>query len=161
MTLRTQAEIVARIEGMAGDRDPITPVFEAEALSQFLDYDEASSIRRPGCTREEWGESQPLTRDGVLAVMRDYAEFGWGKVADHRGISAERTIVKMQAWLWLLGEGDLDARVEVAGYAMYGAPKLALICEAFGFPIPDDEDVRRMIDGRPCGPDCRGGCLPR
>jgi len=65
--------------------------------------------------------------------------FGWGKVRNHRGLSADRTILKMKAWLWLLGDDELEAfAADYANYPQYGAPILKAICEKYDFPIPED-----------------------
>lgn len=133
--------------------------FDADALLGFLPFEYAKSLLKPETDGAAWdAQLPPLTRDAVLAEMRSYMEFAWGKVDDHRGISASRSVEKMEAWLWLLGEDDLLREVEAAGYAQYGAPKLKLICERLSFPIPDDEDIRRMSRGERCTADYGCGC---
>ena len=160
--MRTQEEIVARIRekrSMFG--------FDAEVLLPYLDYDHAKEFIRPVVPREKWevssedgGRGYPLNEEAAMRDFRAYAEFAWGKAQDHRGLSANRSVEKLEAWAWLLGRDDVLAASEAAGYASYGCPKLKVICEAFGFPIPDDEATVRMMNGEPCRPDCDSGCNP-
>jgi len=85
-------------------------------------------------------------------------EFAWGKIEDHRGISANRSIEKMEAWLWLLDDEETLAALEEAPYKNYGAPKLKVICDKYGFPVPQDETIQNMIASRPCREGCQDGC---
>lgn len=135
--------------------------FKMEAVAPFLDYEHAqkAGFLREGVTKAEWDETQePDTDDQVLETMRAYMEFAWGKVRDHRGISAGRSIEKMEAWLWLLGKDELREEFLAAEYPMYGAPQLEVICKAMDFPIPDGEDLANMRQGKPCEPGCVEGC---
>jgi hypothetical protein len=79
--------------------------------------------------------------------------FAWGKARDHRGISASRSVEKMRTWVWLLDDPEITAN-----YQNYGAPILRAICERYGFPIPDGDDMRRMSEGEPCRDGCDEGC---
>lgn len=133
--------------------------FVAEALLPFLSFEQAKPLLKPDATPENWASPEPLTGQSVLAVMEKYMSFAWGKVKDHRGISAGRSVEKMGAWLWLLGDDDLVAVAhDGENYAQYGAPILKKICEKYGFPVPDDEGVLRMAQGKPCQSGCRDGC---
>jgi len=127
--------------------------FAAEALVEFVPFDDAAAIRNKEVTREEWGEAKSLTREAVLDVMRDYMTFAWDKAQNHRGISASRSVTKMQAWIWLMDDPDITAP-----YQNYGAPFLRSACERYGFPIPASDDVRRMAQGEPCREGCDEGC---
>ena len=97
-------------------------------------------------------------RDAVLANMREYMDFAWGKVEDHRGISASRSVEKFGAWIWALGDEETLRKFEATNYAPYGAPQLAFVCATYGFPIPGSSELARMIDGEPCIPGCQDGC---
>jgi len=110
--------------------------FEREVLMQYLSFEEAKPLLKEGTTKEEWGAHTPRTTEAVLQNMKDYMEFAWGKAEDKRGISASRSIEKMGAWLWLLGDTECIKEMEAAEYAWYGAPKLAVICRRYNFPIP-------------------------
>lgn len=152
--MKTVEEIVKRCHASNPD-DPFG--FGFEVLSGFLTFEEARPLLKVGATGEGW-ESCPLTSDSVKAAMRTYMEFAWGKARDHRGLSASRSIVKMKSFIWLLGDENTLCKVNVAGYARYGAPKLAVICETYGFPIPSGDDVANMIAGKACCPYCEEGC---
>lgn len=154
-SLRTQDEIVAKYEESRGK----FLNFEGEVLLPYMDYEHARPYLKPDVTEEEWGKLQtPLTKEQVHTEMKDYMSFAWGKVEDHRGISAGRSVDKLSAYVWLLGDDTTLNRIEEAGYAQYGAPKLAVICEVYDLPIPEDEGVQRMIQGERCGSDDECGC---
>ena len=53
---------------------------------------------------------------------------------------------------------DLVAQIAHTPYEQYGAPKLKVICERLGFPMPDDMAALRMARGEPCTPGCAEGC---
>lgn len=146
-----QDEIVARINASTGFLN-----FSADVLLPFLDFEHAQAFLKPEVTAAEW-EQKSQDRDAILADMRDYMAFAWGKVEDHRGLSAGRSVDKIAAWAWLLDD-DVAKRMVKAGYAQYGAPKLAVACEAFGFPIPDKDGIRNMIAGQQCVWGCGEGC---
>lgn len=154
--MRTQGEIVERVRAsrtMFG--------FQAEVLVPHLDFEHAREFLKPEMTLEKWEEGEdpsPLTEARAVEDFRKYAEFAWGKARDHRGLSASRSVEKLSTWTWLLGRDDVLEAVEAVGYAQYGCPKLKVICDAFGFPVPDDEATQRMIRGEPCEPGCESGC---
>lgn len=56
--------------------------------------------------------------------------FAIEKAMDGRGLSASRSISKMQAWVFALGETDA---INWERYADYGRPILRQICERYGF----------------------------
>jgi hypothetical protein len=156
--MKTQEEVRARLDDPKFREEDFLG-FATEALAQFLDWDHIQGIIKPEATREEWERDiLPLTEQAVLKEMSEYMEFAWGKVIDHRGISASRSIDKMRAWLWLLDDRDTLAKVDFVGYENYGAPKLNVICQRYGLPIPDDDWARNMIRGFKCRPDCVDGC---
>jgi hypothetical protein len=154
--MRTQDEIVARMR-VKEEGDLFG--FAREVLACYLDFEHAREFLRPEMTREEWEKDLPAATDArALGEMRDYAEFAWGKAKDHRGISASRSIDKLSAWAWLLGRDDVLEKVGKTPYAQYGCPQLQVFCEAFGFPMPDDEAAQRMMRGLPCYDGCESGC---
>lgn len=146
---RSQKEIVDRIEEIkSGD----VFGFESEVLISALDFPYAKIYLKEGITEEEWKE---LTDDAppVFEQMRTYMEFAIGKAQDHRGISASRSVMKLNGWTWLLGCEPIESP-----YAQYGAPILKALCERHGFDWPDDEDINRMAEGKPCHVGCCDGC---
>jgi hypothetical protein len=56
--------------------------------------------------------------------------FAWEKANDCRGLSANRSIEHMTAWLWMLGD-DLADKMDGL-YEYYGKPCLRAICEKYG-----------------------------
>jgi len=125
--------------------DDALPLMSEEAVAKYTAHP------------EKWNNSS-FDRETVLAQMREYMEFAWGKVDDHRGLSAGRSVEKFEAWVWLLADQETLDKMNAADYPQYGAPKLAVVCEAYGFPIPDDEGIRSMIQGLACHADCENGC---
>lgn len=165
--MRTQDEIAAKV---ANGNDDLFG-FQAEVLMCFLDYDHAKPLIKPEFTRERWdtmpngvGGDAPqhpriLTEADIPEQMAGYMRFAWGKVNDHRSLSAGRSVEKLAALAWLLGDDDVVAFAEDPNnYAQYGAPILRHICERYGLPIPDDEGVQRMMQGEPCVAYCPSGC---
>lgn len=152
--MRTTAGIIEHYRE-AKDQDFLG--FQAEVLLPYLSADEVRPFCKPDTDLSDW-EAEPLTELDVLAEMRKYMEFAWEKVENHRGISASRSVTKMEAWLWVLGRDDLLKIVAAAGHQNYGAPKLKVICEALTFPVPDGDTVNRMAEGKPCRSDCDEGC---
>lgn len=150
--MRTQEQIQKRAQAS-------TSVFgfDTEVFIAYLDFEHAKPMLKPDADSAKWTWSEP-NRDNVLVDMREYMAFAWGKVEDHRGISAGRSVEKMRAWIWLLeDEGFLD-ELEKVEYAQYGAPILKTVCERYGFVVPSDEATQRMTRGEPCTPDCEQGC---
>lgn len=151
---RTAEEILAYIKEPRGMFD-----FTADVAVGFLPYSLAEEFlndeykAKVAAGEEEW-KQHPLTRDFVIEQMRDYMEFAWGKVEDHRGLSAGRSVNKMTAWCWLLG----DEETTDTHHAQYGAPILMAVCKKYGFPAPEGEWVARMAAGKRCRPDCDEGC---
>lgn len=154
--MRTQEEIVAKIKAsnsMLG--------FELEVYFTYLTFEAAKPLLNPKFWEGEdtkWKGVKEPNRDNLLADMRKYMAFAWEKVEGHRGISAGRSVEKMEAWLWLLEDEETLKAVECASYQNYGAPKLKVICDKYGFPVPDSDALRRMIDGDHCGAGYTCGC---
>lgn len=154
--MRTQEQIVERL-----NTSPVCFDFAREVLVEFLDYEHAKPHLRPDVTAEEWArEALRYTRDVIISQMRKYmAEYGWPKCIDHRSLSAGRTVQKMAAWMWLLGDDEGVAFAENKNnYLNYGAPILKFVCERYGFDIPDDPEALRMASGQTCGATYRCGC---
>jgi hypothetical protein len=166
--MRSTEEIAAYIESATGVFD-----FTTAVCLDYLPWEQAKPfLRDEYVAKVEAGEEEhkQLTPDHatVLAEMKDYMPFALGKAANHRGLSANRSISKMVAWLWLLGDDELRGQIEreEIGYTNYGAPILKAICEKYDFPIaledndwaPDKTAFLRMAEGKPCEPGCIGGC---
>lgn len=158
--MRTQDEILAR----ARDKDTMDMLgFGMDVYLDYLPWEHAKSFLKEDCHakfEDKWDSEclKELTRENVLAAMADYMTFAIGKAEDHRGISASRSVIKMGAWAWILGDEELLKKIADTEYAQYGMPILKVICEHLGFPFPDEEWAQNMAAGRPCSPDCYEGC---
>lgn len=157
--MRTQDEIRARLDtiradGRADGSDPFG--FRQEALLDALDYEHLADLLSPDVA----GDQVP-TPD-VAARAREYLSFAVDKALNHRGISAWRSVEKLGEWLWCLDDADLAEKFAAAPYAQYGAPKLAVLVEAWGVQpaVPADEQQawQQMCHGLPCTADCYAGC---
>lgn len=131
--------------------------FSSEVFVPFLPFEQAKPFLKKDSLEDQW-EPKDFTREQVINDMRDYMEFAWGKVENHRGLSADRSVNKMTAWVWLLGDDDFLKELEKAGYINYGAPKLEVVCKKYDFPIPQSDEIQNMIKGNPCIKGCKVGC---
>lgn len=152
-TARTQEEIVARI--VESDSDMFG--FAREVLVAALDYEHAKEYLKPEVTQAEWVADSGPGQD-LAGPARDYYGFALGKIRDHRGISASRSVVKLREYAWLLGRDDIVAAMDAADYAQYGAPQVKAFGEGLGLAWPTTEDMVRMAQGLPCETNCYSGC---
>jgi hypothetical protein len=151
--IRTQDEIVARIEVVRVEGDWLG--FRQEVLISALDFEHASPFLNEGVTEEEWNGR----RDADLEhAAKGYLEFAIGKIEDHRGISASRSVDKLTEYAWLLGRDDVVYAMENAHYPQYGAPKVKAFADGMGWPWPDAAALNRMAEGSFCEPGCESGC---
>lgn len=151
---RTQEEILGRIEAV-NDDDMFG--FRREVLIEALDYEHARPFLKPSVTAEDWAGIQVCACDREAAA-RDYYKFALGKIENHRGISANRSVDKLREHAWLLGRDDVVAAMDAAEYPQYGAPKIAAFAAGLGLAWPDDVAMVRMSSGLPCEDDCAEGC---
>lgn len=153
--MRTEQEIIERYEKVKAD-DFFG--FTGEVLLPYLSADAVRPFCKPDADLSDW-KQLPADHDAVMAETADYMAFAWGKVQDHRGISASRSVDKITAFAWLLGRDDVVAAIEDAEYTNYGAPKLLVACKMLGLPWPESTDVQRMSEGLSCRPEgCNEGC---
>jgi hypothetical protein len=152
--MRTDSEILDRYRSVQ-DHDVLG--FKADILLSSLTAKgaQASGLFKPDASFDHW---KPTTDASLRADLESYMRFAWGKVEDHRGISASRSVDKIMEMAWLLGRDDVVQVIEDAAYEQYGAPKLAAACSLLGLPIPDDEGTQNMIRSLPCHPCCEEGC---
>ncbi|GAA4626719.1 hypothetical protein GCM10023196_036100 [Actinoallomurus vinaceus] len=151
---RTQEEILARLDAV---REDDMFGFRREVLLPALEFEHARSFLKPETTAEDWSGVQVCAGDWESAA-RSYYEFALGKIRDHRGISASRSVEKLTEYAWLLGRDDVIAAMDAAEYPQYGAPKVAAFAAAMGLDWPDGEALERMANGLPCTDDCHEGC---
>lgn len=125
--MKTEQEIVERIQ----TRKDALFDFTLDALLPFLSFENAKPFLQEHVTAEQWEDARtPLTRENVIRAIQGYLPFAFEKAEDQRGLSASRSISKMQAWLWALGD---DEMVEFcsAHYAPYGMPALEAIRDKY------------------------------
>lgn len=147
--MRTQAEILERIKNVEDD-DYFG--FKRGVLISALDFEHALPFLKEGVTKDQW------TPDDAATEAASYYKFALGKIQDHRGISADRSVQKLTEYAWLLGRDDVVAAMDEAEYAQYGAPKVKVFAEMLGYAWPDEPDLNNMAAGRPCEPHCDMGC---
>ena len=151
---RTQDEIVARIAAAAADD---WAGFRREVLTVTLDFEHAKPFLKGNVTAEQWAESRTTNVEGSA---RQYLTFAIGKIEDHRGISASRSVDKLTEFAWLMGRDDIVEAMNAADYAQYGAPKVKAFAEGMGWPFfaAERAALERMAAGRPCTDNCDSGC---
>ena len=138
--MRKQEEIAAYIERLRREGDDFFGVMTVDVI-RYLDYDYAKPYLREDVTREQWElNRRELTDESVIKQIIEYMPFAWGKANDMRGISANRSIDHMRAWLWLLNDGSLEKMEEIE-YEHYGKERLIFVCEHVGI------DWRKYDDG--------------
>jgi len=132
--------------------------FEGEVLLPYLSKDLVREFVKPDADLSAWIQME-FSEKAVLEEMKNYVEFAWTKVINHRGISARRSVEKMSMWLYILEDDEMmEFCRDEANYQNYGAPVLKKICEKYGFSIPEGEDVQRMSEGKSCIDGCTQGC---
>lgn len=163
--MKTQEEILARIAKVKPD-DFFG--FETYVLIDALEYENAKPFLKEGTPRESWCFTQVDDADGGSLVHPyatdehcrknaiSYLRFAWSKADGHRGLSANRSVAKLTSYCWLLGY-DVKA-IEDAPYPSYGCPKLKVVAELLGQPLPTDPALVNMMEGRPCEANCNQGC---
>lgn len=100
-------------------------------LVNFLSYEDAKEFLKEGVTKKQWTKLQKsLTKEVIIKSIEDYMPFAWEKANDCRGLSANRSIDHMRAYLWLLDDGNLEKMEEIE-YEHYGKEQLIFICEQY------------------------------
>lgn len=152
MSARTQDEILARLNDVADD-DFLG--FRFEVLVEALDYAHVKPFLQDDATAEDWAKQQVVNIDETTL---GYYTFAVGKIEDHRGLSADRSVTKLREFAWLLGRDDAVEAMDAADHMNYGAPKVKAFAQAMGYAWPDSTELNRMADGLPCDDDCGSGC---
>jgi hypothetical protein len=126
--MRSQEEILERIKER--DADDLLG-FEWFEYVYALDLKHAITfLEHPN---QDW---KPKTPDEIKTRMKDYMPFAIKKAETERGISANRSIMHYIAWLWLVEEDDLLAKVDheyETNYHSFGLPILKMIDDHFGW----------------------------
>lgn len=155
MTARTQDEILARFQAIE-EYDFLG--FRSEVLAEAMTAETLRPLADPDANLSD---HKPIDAE---AVAREYMVFAVGKIVDHRGISASRSVEKLTEYAWLMGRDDVIAAMEAVEYEQYGAPQVRAFAETLGWPWPGEvandelKMLDRMANGLPCRPDCEDGC---
>lgn len=159
--MRTDDEILARIKEV--EEDDWLGVQQTDLISA-LPLEIVQSLLTEGdtFTSTTWEDGRLNTDEKVREALHVYFPFAIEKAANHRGISAGRSIDHFRSWVWLLGDSPYQ-QINWDNYAQYGAPILKQVSELVEFPwptsdAPDDHRLNRMANGLPCTPDCEEGC---
>lgn len=158
--IRSTEQIVARIEEVK-DND----LFGAEVsnLVVHLPYEQAKPFLNDQVTKEGFEEVAANSVD-IRGAAVDYLTFAIGKIVQHRGLSAGRSVNHFSAWLWLLFPDEEFARFEGAAYENYGAPQVKVAAELLGAEdawaaaVSEHDELAPMAAGEPCRPGCDEGC---
>lgn len=124
---RSQDEIVARYHSRL-DGDPLG--FEVGEYIGYLDYEHAKPFLKPETTEESWNEIRS-TMKPPIDTIRDYMDFAFDKAFDCRGISANRSVQHIIAWLWLTGDDEFTTEISdmyESSYDNYGVDILRRVC---------------------------------
>lgn len=134
-TARRQEQIVARIAAVE-DEDLFG--WAREVLIEGFDWKHAQTLVHDWVTREQWER----TYGDMPERAHGYFAFAIVKIRDKRGISAERSVVKLREYAWLLGRDDVVTAMDEAEYAPYGEPKIRAFGAGMGWPwlVGDDLD---------------------
>lgn len=151
---RTQDEIIARIEAVKSDD---MWGFRREVLVDALDYQHAKPYITFDATEQDWFK-RTMNIGGLEQAARDYLAFAIGKIEDHRGMSASRSVDKLGEFAWLMGRDDVVEAMDTADYPQYGAPKVNAFAVGMGWDIPKGDEFHRMTLGLPCVQGCDDGC---
>jgi hypothetical protein len=89
------------------------------------------------------------TTEEMLEKIRKYLPFAFDKAANHRGLSAERSVHHLANWAWLAGRDDLCAfALDEVNYPYYGIPILKKFAAELGVEVPPA--IAAWQDGGPC-----------
>jgi hypothetical protein len=136
IVVRTEEQIVARIEAR---RAADLLGFEWPMYLGSLSFDKARPYLKEDAKPDDW--PTPRTVEDIRKEAIEYMPFAWEKANNCRGISANRSVMHYQAWLWLLGEEWGDALMD--DYEFYGKPQLERICQYLGLdPKTWDDGIR-------------------
>ena len=108
-------------------------------LAQFIPE---SDLEKFGLSLKEGAvgkhEHKELTRDNILAQLKEDVAFGFEKALDQRGISSSLMFECVKMWNWILEEGLENFSDD--DYAQYGLPLFKATAIKYGFPNPIGED---------------------
>lgn len=130
--MRSIAEITDRAEALRGSPELDCLGVKTFNIVPYLPFSYAKKFLKENVTADDW-KPDPLTRVAVVGNIKSYMPFAWEKANNCRGISAQRSLMHMDSWLWLLGgeDSDFGEALSVGQYSFYGKPQLVAICDRF------------------------------
>lgn len=134
---RTEVELEAKLKEESKGFMPfgMDPLFGIIPLKLAKPYLKEEAYNKYESGEDTW---ETLTFEQVVKEFLEYMAFAWGKAFDKRGLSASRSIIKLSAWLWLLGRDDLVQIIDDDDrYNPYGAPALIDVCTELNIKVPD------------------------
>lgn len=154
MSGRSQDEILARFRSVTDDdawgfrREVITDAMTLATLQAAFPAHDPEKIAAA------WEPTD------VEDHARIYLDFAIEKILDHRSLSADRSVLKLREYAWVLGRDDVVDAMDAAPYPQYGAPKVKAFADGMGWPWPDDSvELKRVAAGQLCDPaGCEMGC---
>lgn len=130
--MKTYQEIKDKIAALA--EDPADHFgWRRLALIELLPFEEAGDYLKPEATEDDWE-----AYDDAADAIKSYLDFAVGKAVDQRGISANRSIERITAWLWAHNDPDLSRRFHDAEYAPYGKGQLEVVAKQFRPDLLDE-----------------------
>ena len=155
MTTRTQDEILARFKA-ADD-------FFGFAREVLIEAMTADTIRRYNPDSTIGDDCTVWSAKDVETKALSYLNFAIEKATGHRGLSAERSVVKLREFAWLLGRDDVVQAMDAAEYPQYGMPQVKAFADGMRWPFAAETSweqaaLNRMVQGLPCTDTCDEGC---
>jgi len=105
----------------------------------------------------------PVTPEQLTIAMNDYLRFAIGQALYHRGLSANRSLIKLRSFAFALDLGEADAVLHdtqiATRYTPYGMPLLKSFAQTIKQPWPPVEytdhaqskrDLELMASGASC-----------
>jgi len=135
--MRTQDEIKERFE-------KVNDFFGTQKadLAQYLEYEYAKLfLTEEAILAHESGEDVWVTKTDPKKEILEYLDFAYEKAEDERGLSAQRSLLHFNSWIWLDSE-ELYQEFQplINPYTNYGIPALNWISEKYGFVRKVAED---------------------
>lgn len=118
--------------------------FEWHEYLRALDFEHVKQFLKEDQKEEDW-KADLACEANILAQMKEYMPFAWEKANNCRGISALRSIMHYEAWLWMLGEEDLAKKIY--DYEYYGKDELREICFFLGIDANQYDNGIRVVEG--------------
>lgn len=134
--LRTQSEMITYAN--RNEHPLFGGQFVAEVLLSYLEFDTLKGLGwlKEGVKKDDLYDCEsymgPPVVNEVKKDMLDYLPFAIEKAEDERGLSSVRSLIKIKAWLWLLGDNEMVNEADNA--TGYGLDFLESVQEKYNRP---------------------------